>query len=58
MLFTTIISCSADEEDYKCNEYLKTSNGTLALYGEAGMQLCDGTISNPSPNFVYIKECR
>ena len=59
LIFAAIISCSKEEENCECNEYLKTSNGNLALYGSAGMQLCDGTIPNPSPKLtVYIKECK
>jgi hypothetical protein len=59
ILFTTIISCSTDEEDCKCNEYIKSSNGTLTLYGGASMALCDGTLPNPSPQLTaYKKECK
>jgi hypothetical protein len=59
LIFTTIISCTKDEEDCICNEYLKTSNGTLVLYGGAGMPFCDGTLPNPSSNLtVYKKECK
>ena len=59
ILFTTIISCNTDEEDCKCNEYIKSSNGTLTLYGGANMSFCDGTLPNPSPKLtVYKKECK
>ena len=59
ILFTTIISCNTDEEDCKCNEYIKSSNGTLTLYGGASMDLCDGTLPNPSPQLTaYKKECK
>ncbi|MFV8324691.1 hypothetical protein [Flavobacterium sp. ZS1P14] len=59
ILFTTIISCSKDEDACKCNEYLKSSNGTLTLYGGVSMALCDGTLPNPSPQLtVYKKECK
>lgn len=59
LLLITIICCSKDEEDCKCNEYLKSSNGTLTLYGGANMSFCDGTIPNPSPKLtVYKKECK
>ena len=41
------------------DEYLKSSNGTLTLYGGVGMALCDGTLPNPSPQLtVYKKECK
>lgn len=59
ILFTTIVSCSAAEEDCKCNEYLKTTNGTLVLYGGTDMALCNGTVPNPSPKIIaYKKECK
>lgn len=59
VLFITNISCSKDEEACKCNEYLKSSNGTLTLYGGVDMALCDGTLPNPSPQLtVYKKECK
>ena len=59
LILTTIISCSTEEEDCKCNEYIRSSNGTLTLYGGANMALCDGTVTNPSPQLtVYKKECK
>lgn len=58
VVFTTTISCSKNEEDCKCNQYLKSSNGTLTFYGESDMGLCNGTIANPSPqNTVYQIDC-
>lgn len=53
-----IISCSKEEESCECNQYLKSSNGSLTLFGGASMQFCDGTLANPNPNFmVYRKDC-
>lgn len=54
----SITSCTNDQADCQCNQYLKSSNGSLTLYGGASMELCDGTIPNPSPSItVYKKEC-
>jgi hypothetical protein len=53
-----INSCSKNEEDCSCNEYLKSANGSLTLYGGASMGFCDGSIQNPTPKIiVYKKEC-
>ena len=52
-----ITSCSK-EERCECNQYLKSSNGNVTIYGGASMQLCDGTVPNPNPTFyIYKKEC-
>ncbi len=53
-----INSCSINEGNCKCNEYLKSTNGNLTLYGVASMGFCDGTLPNPTPKIVvYKKEC-
>ena len=56
IFFSTIISCSNKEDTCKCNEYLKSSNGSLTLYGEASSSFCDGTLPNPSPQITIYKE--
>ncbi len=54
----SITSCSNDQENCQCNQYLKSSNGTLIEYGSASMGFCDGTMANPNPSItVYKKEC-
>ena len=55
----SITSCSSnDQENCQCNQYLKSSNGTLTNYGTASMGFCDGSMSNPNPSItVYNKEC-
>lgn len=53
-----INSCSKNEENCECNEYLISTNGGLTLYGGASMGFCDGTLPNPTPKIVtYKKEC-
>ena len=52
-------SCSKNVEDCKCNEYLKSTNGSLTFYGEANMEFCDGKLPNPTPQIVvYKKDCK
>ena len=59
VFFLTITACSKDEEDCKCNQYLKSANGSLTLYGEASMEFCNRTVANPSPQMTtYNKECK
>jgi hypothetical protein len=54
----SMASCSNDQENCQCNQYLKSSNGTLTEYGSASMGFCDGTMANPNPSItVYKKEC-
>jgi hypothetical protein len=58
IVLSTMISCSSSSENCKCNQYFKSSNGGITIYGEASMGFCDGTISNPTPQIiVYKKEC-
>jgi hypothetical protein len=54
-----LTSCSKDEQNCECNQYIQSSNGSLVLYAGASMQFCDGTLPNPSPRTtVYRKECK
>jgi len=54
----SMTSCSEDQENCQCNQYLKSSNGTLINYGSASMGFCDGSMTNPNPTItVYKKEC-
>ncbi len=58
IIVLSMVSCSKDDENCQCKEYLKTTSGNLALYGSASMQFCDGTLPNPNPKtIVYKKEC-
>lgn len=58
IIVLSITSCSNDQENCQCNQYLKSSNGTLTVYGSASMGFCDGTMANPNPSItIYKKEC-
>lgn len=58
IVVSTIISCSSSGQSCKCNQYFTSSNGNTVLYGEANMELCDGTIANPSLQITaYQKKC-